>query len=56
MIKKILCFIWGHKTVLKAYTGESKNIIGMCGNEYTTLYYKYEKMPYCIRCGKNMEG
>lgn len=29
MLKKILCFLWGHKTVHKAYTGEQMSCVSM---------------------------
>lgn len=52
MIKKTICFIWGHKTVHKAYTGEKLSVVGVFGNTYDRSLYRYEKTPYCIRCGK----
>jgi len=51
MIKKLICFIWGHSTVHKAYTGEKMNVVGALGNSYTISLYKYETTPFCTRCG-----
>jgi len=51
MIKKFLCRLWGHKTVHKAFTGETIDCIGVLGNVYTQSLYKFQKTDYCIRCG-----
>lgn len=52
MFKKIVCFLWGHKTVHKAYTGEKMAVVGVMGNRYDISLYRYEKTDFCIRCGK----
>lgn len=51
MIKKLICFIWGHKTVHKAYTGQVLSVVGVLGNRYDISLYRYEKTTFCIRCG-----
>lgn len=38
MIKRFICWLWGHKTMLKAFTNDT--------------FYKWEKQRFCIRCGK----
>lgn len=55
MIKKIICLILGHKTVHKAYTGEKIDAVGVMGNHFTILMFKYEKTPFCTRCGHNIK-
>ena len=57
MLKKLWCFIWGHKTVVKAFTGKQFDT-------YHPLYpniqvkgnlYDLKRLPYCRRCGKNIK-
>lgn len=52
MIKYLICRIWGHKTVHKAYTGETIDCVGPMGNKYTRSLYKFQRTNYCTRCGK----
>jgi len=52
MIKWIICLLWGHKTVHKAYTGEVISVLGSLGNRHDISLYRYEKTDFCIRCGK----
>ena len=52
MLKKIICFVWVHKTVHKAYTGEKLSLIRRLGNTYEAALYRYERTGFCIRCGK----
>jgi hypothetical protein len=52
MIKKLICFIWGHIFVAKAYTGNIQKVIGPLGNEHTISLYLWEAQKYCPRCGK----
>jgi hypothetical protein len=52
MIKKLMCFLWGHKIVHKAYTGSTINGIGVMGNEQTIALYKFTRTDFCTRCGK----
>ncbi len=54
MLKKIYCFLWGHKTVHKAYTGEKMRCVGMLGNEYDISMFRYNKTSFCTRCGKDV--
>ncbi len=48
MIKKFWCFLWGHKTVVKAYTGETMLTKGRCVG-----LYRWKRMKFCARCGKD---
>jgi len=52
MIKKILCFLLGHKIVIKAFTGKTMEQTDMVGNPVTSSMYVWKRMDYCVRCGK----
>jgi len=52
MIKWMICLLWGHKTVHKAYTGEKMKVTRILGNSHDVPLYRYEKTDFCIRCGK----
>ena len=52
MIKKIICFLFGHKIVIKAFTGKTMEQTNMVGNPITVSLYVWRKMDFCIRCGK----
>jgi len=56
MLKKIICFLWGHKTVHKAYTGKQMSCVSMIGVEYTINMFNYKKTPFCTRCGEDVES
>ncbi len=52
MWNKFLCWLLGHKVMIKAFTGNTlpyKNYLGM---ELKTNLYKWEKQKHCLRCGK----
>jgi len=51
MIKRLWCFIWGHKFVVKAFTGNTFRVVGVLGNESTVSLYRNEVQKYCPRCG-----
>jgi len=55
MIKKLICIIWGHKTVIKAYNGNTIRATNSMGYYYEAPLYTYKKLDYCIRCGKNIK-
>lgn len=55
-MKKLICFLLGHKTVLKAYTGNKYQAVGMLGNEFTVSLYEWKRMDFCIRCGKSVRN
>jgi len=55
MIKNLICWLWGHKVIHKAFTG---NVIRgpdrLTGMESQITLYKYERTPFCTRCGKDV--
>lgn len=46
MIKRLICWIWGHKVMVKEFTG---NKLEENGVEH--LLYKWKKEDSCLRCG-----
>jgi len=56
MIKRLICFLWGHKTVHKAAIGEFQTLNQLTGYQQTGHYYKFVQTPFCTRCGKTMKG
>lgn len=54
MIKCLICFLLGHKCVLKAYTGHTMKSSNGFGVDLTIALYDWRKMPFCVRCGKPM--
>ncbi len=51
MLQKLLCRVWGHKTMLKGYTGQTIVIDGVFDRNLTHPLYRWERQRYCIRCG-----
>jgi hypothetical protein len=51
MFKNLICFLFGHKLMAKAYTGNSMSVVGLLGNEYTVSFYRWEPQKFCLRCG-----
>ena len=51
MIQKFLCWFFGHKTVLKAYTGQTLTADTTFEKDVKHPLYKYERSKFCIRCG-----
>lgn len=52
MMMRFLCWFWGHKVMLKAFTGHTVTLthpLNMYPSDVPT--YKWERQPYCIRCG-----
>ena len=56
MIKKLVCFLWGHKTVVKAYTGETYNTKSYAGMPLSVSLYKFVRNQFCLRCGTDVHG
>ena len=56
MIKKLICFFWGHKVIVKAFTGEQMEVVGLLGNYHTVQMYKLKKLDFCKRCGKTIKN
>ncbi len=55
MIIKLICWLWGHKTILKAATGETFQTINQAtGLPQTGHYYVLERKDFCVRCGKKI--
>ena len=53
MITKLLCWVWGHKTVVKAITGNAiQSTNQLTGNLDTIPLYTLERKDFCVRCGK----
>ena len=51
MIKKLICWLWGHKFTVKAYTGETYQTTNYIGSLSTVSLYKLAAQKYCLRCG-----
>lgn len=52
MLIRLICWILGHKTIVKASTGDTFETINqMTGLPQTGHYYVFEKKPFCVRCG-----
>lgn len=55
MIKRLICWIWGHKIIVKAYTGHTMPVTNpLTEAEQNVAMYKWEKMKFCLRCGKDV--
>ena len=55
MIQKLWCWLWGHKTVVKACTGETYPTVDqMTGLPQLGRYYVFERKSFCVRCGKTL--
>ena len=56
MIKWLICRLWGHKTVVKKYTGETMTAtLNGFGDEGKVSLYVWGKVPFCLRCGKDTQ-
>ena len=56
MLKRIWCFLWGHKTLLKAFTGHAVEVTdSLTGGMRRVPTYVWEKQKYCVRCGKEVK-
>ena len=56
MIKKLLCFLWGHKTVVKAFTGKTYETASYAGLPLSVSLYKFVRNQFCLRCGTDVHG
>lgn len=53
MIKKIICFVWGHRTTHRACTGETITRTNpLTQNEEIVPLTQLVRVPFCERCGK----
>lgn len=50
MIPRLICYLFGHKFVLKAFYSE-KRIEGDAFGR-TGLFYRYEQQKHCPRCNE----
>lgn len=51
MIKRLICWLWGHNFVVKAYTGETMEVTNGLGTALTASLYRFERQPFCVLCG-----
>ena len=57
MLKWLICKLWGHKTVSKAYTGNTfQRENRFTGHPETGMFYVYERSAFCLRCGTPAKG
>ncbi len=57
MIKWLICLLWGHKTVSKAYTGETYPARNpFTGETRKGRLFRYERSKFCLRCGTPTKG
>lgn len=55
MMKKFWCKLWGHRFIVKAYTGATFLATNLLGDQHTVSLYVWKKMDYCLRCGKDIK-
>ena len=57
MLIKILCFLLGHKTTVKAMTGDQFETYHRLYPEVKVKenYYIWQKLKFCARCGKKVK-
>jgi hypothetical protein len=53
MIKWLICRLWGHQTMAKAYTGETYQVTSYAGIQHTSALYRWERQRFCCRCGRD---
>jgi len=54
MIQKLLCWLFGHKTVYKAFTGQTVAVDGHFDRNITTPVMTWERSKFCLRCGEKV--
>lgn len=53
MLKRLICYWWGCKVMMKTYTGEKiRTLDRFSGQEVDIMLYRWEKQKFCVRCGK----
>jgi hypothetical protein len=58
MIKKLICWLLGHKFIVKVFTGRVQTV-ATYGGHCDVEYYKWVQSPFCLRCGNknpNLKG
>lgn len=56
MIQKLLCFLFGHKTLYKAFTGQIATIDGVFDRDIKTPIMTWQRSKFCLRCGKKIHN
>jgi hypothetical protein len=55
MLIKLWCWLWGHKTVVKAMTGDTCSYSNqLTGNTDIGHYYRLGRLDFCVRCGRKV--
>lgn len=56
MWRKLLCWVIGHRLMVKAFTGNTvKGTNPLTGqSDDVILLYRWQREPRCIRCGKTI--
>lgn len=54
MIKALICLLWGHKTVVKAYTGQTYETCSYAGTPLSVSLYRWQRQRFCLRCGDDV--
>lgn len=54
MLTKLWCWLFGHKVVVKAFTGETMVSDNGLGHPITRALYVLERKDFCVRCGKRI--
>ena len=56
MIKKFICWLWGHKTVIEVATGEMFDTYDRLTMQPIKAHYMaLKQLPFCTRCGKDVK-
>ena len=54
MLKQLICWLWGCKTVHKAFTGETMPHHDRLLNQVIQApLFRWERTNFCTRCGKD---
>lgn len=54
MLKRLICYLWGHKVIVKAYTGDVVHQTDrLTLNVVEVPMYRWEKQKFCLRCEKD---
>ena len=51
MIQKLLCWLFGHKTVYRAFTGQTAVVDGAFDRGLTMPVMVWARSKFCLRCG-----
>ena len=56
MILKFICWLFGHKVLYKAFTGNTITYDGVFDRDIKSPTFVLERSPYCLRCGKSTDA